>query len=865
MNRQALASFKLMGNPSIRLLCANNHARFTSSASLVNKGARQDSRNVRRASTEAGENKSGHINAGQNEGIFFLDNIFPLKLHWIKRIPMFRSDEFFSSTIQRPDKMPMGFPSPIDIVKQSIPQDLPITVKEIFPRLKEGGAYVKFSHDNAVSNAELESHLRKYLKENPIKPWFNPWRRVRSFLVVGKPWLEDLYRFPSTKLRVEFIPTKPGAEAAELSQETLYTLFRRYGKLAEIESQPSDSKALPKYAYLSFRLSRQAIMAKNCMHGYTLPAAEGGGETGTVLKLGYERTVKAHWIRDWILNHPRVVIPIVLALIGAVSITIFDPIRTLFIKLHVTRQFHIGDSMITKWLRGVAMRAGDILTLRSKTADDAGLKVIWDDRKDDIEQIQKWLMETADTFVVVQGPRGSGKRELVLDQALEGRKNQLVVDCKPIQEAHGDSATINAAAKEVGYRPIFSWMNSMNSLIDLAAQGTIGTKTGFSETLDSQLAKIWQNTATALKQVALEGRQKGDKDANLSDDEYLEAHPEKRPVVVIDNFLHKSNENSLVYDKISEWAAQLTTANIAHVIFLTSDVSFSKSLSKALPDRVFRSISLGDCSPEVAKRFVMNHLDADKQESGDDAAEKPGVPQMREDLAELDECIETLGGRLTDLEFLARRVKAGQAPKRAVQEIIDQSASEILKMYILDIDPAARKWTPQQAWLLIKSLAATSKTPQPSKANANSTTTQPGNLRYNEILLSDTFKSSGDAVLQALETAELITIHSPEGRPHSISAGKPVYLAAFRKLVQDEVLRARLDLALLGELVTLENKNVEKFEGELQLLGGLPHGGGRELEPRVRWLVGKMAASQEKVEGWEREMGGLKEVLKMKY
>ena len=270
-------------------------------------------------------------------------------------------------------------------------------------------------------------------------------------------------------------------------------------------------------------------------------------------------------------------------------------------------------------------------------------------------------MESADTFIVIQGPRGSGKKELVLDQALKGRKNNLVIDCKPIQEARGDSSTIRAAALEVGYRPIFSWMNSISSLVDLAAQGTLGTKTGFSETLDAQLAKIWQNTANALKQIALEGRHKNDVDADLGDDEYLDAHPEKRPVVIVDNFLHKSQENSIVYDKIAEWAAGLTSANIAHVIFLTHDVSFSKSLSKALPDRVFRQIALGDCSPEVAKRFVINHLDADADDSSSGEA-KPKPSQMREDLAELDGCLSTLGGRLTDLEFLARRIKSGETP-----------------------------------------------------------------------------------------------------------------------------------------------------------------------------------------------------------
>ena len=78
------------------------------------------------------------------------------------------------------------------------------------------------------------------------------------------------------------------------------------------------------------------------------------------------------------------------------------------------------------------------------------MEAVWDDRKENIEQIQTWLMETADTFIIVQGPRGSGKRELVVDQALKGKRHKLIIDCKPIQEARGDSATINAAAAGVG-------------------------------------------------------------------------------------------------------------------------------------------------------------------------------------------------------------------------------------------------------------------------------------------------------------------------------------------------------------------------------------------------------------------------------
>ncbi|KAL8805317.1 MAG: hypothetical protein Q9223_005298 [Gallowayella weberi] len=817
-------------------------------------------RDGRYKSSTAQEPKSGHIEEGPNESLVFIDNIFPLRLSFLLRLtnlPFFTDPEKVLQKLlkQLHDDQSIPAADPLNIAQRALPSSISLQVKQILPRLREGGAYAKLLHDQNVSPADIEAALQDYLEKKSPKPWFNPFRSIGSHLVRGRPWLEDLQRFPSVKLRVEFLPNGPGTEAAELSEETLYTLFRTYGKIADIKPQPSGSKDLPKYATLYYRNIRDAIMAKNCMHGFVLSASEGGGKDGTVLKMVYEQKAKARFLRDWLMAHPRIVIPIVAALVASVTVAVFDPIRTFFIKNHVTHTFHITENKIYSWFRSQVMRANEILTFRHRDSENAGLSVVWDDRRSIIEQIQTWLIETADTFIVVQGPRGSGKRELVIDEALKGRRNTLLIDCKPIQEARGDSKTIFAAAREVGYRPVFSWMNTFSSMIDLAAQGTIGTKTGFSETLDTQLQKIWQNTTNALKELALEGRKKDDKDSELGDDEYLEAHPERRPVVVIDNFLHKSQDSSVVYDKISEWAANLTTANVAHVIFLTNDVSFSKSLSKALPDRVFRHVSLGDCSPEVAKRFVVNHLNADADEGSKGAKEASRLSETREDLSELDGCIDILGGRLTDLEFLARRIKTGETPNKAVHEIIDQSASEILKMYILDISSSSssssngsnnnRSWTPEQAWLLIKSLAAT-----PS-------------LRYNELLLSDTFKSS-DAALLALEQFELITILSQNGRPHSIKPGKPVYRAAFQQLVSDRVLCARLDLAVLNQLIGIETKAIDKAEAELSLLGGLP-GPPREVRGRVLWLLAKMAVSQRKVEGWEREGKALKEVLTREY
>jgi len=477
-------------------------------------------------------------------------------------------------------------------------------------------------------------------------------------------------------------------------------------------------------------------------------------------------------------------------------------------------------------------------------------------RKDLIESIQNGLLEAASTFIVVHGPRGSGKKELIVDQVLQGRRDVLVLDCKPVVEARGEAGTIKKLATQVGYRPIFSWANNVSSLVDLAIQSTTGVKASFSENFESQLVKILQTTAAALKEVSLAGRKKTDPDANLSEDAYLEAHPEKRAVVVVDSFLHKSEDKAIVYEKIADWTAALIQSNVAHVVFLTNDTSYSKSLSKSLPDRVFHQVTLGDLSPDVAKQFVVSQLGRSEnpsQKDGTRSKHEGGTAEKSHsaDLHELDEYIESLGGRLTDLRVLARRLKAGQSPKKAVTEIIEQSSSEILRIFLLAKDAGAgeKKWSTEQAWYLVKELA------------------RHGALRYNEVLLSNTFASSttagassGESALESLANAELITIKSVHGRPQSIRAGKPVYQTAFGHLLEDSVLVAKMDLALLKELAGIEAKGIDKVEAELNVLANLqskPY----QTKDRVNYLLDKLEAGQRKIEGYEKEMGKLKKVL----
>lgn len=181
----------------------------------------------------------------------------------------------------------------------------------------------------------------------------------------------------------------------------------------------------------------------------------------------------------------------------------------------------------------------------------------------------------------------------------------------------------------------------------------------------------------------------------------------------------------------------------------------------------------------------------------------------------------------------------------AVNRIIEQSASEILKIFILETDvESTPHWSREQAWHIIKSLAQS----------------KDGALLYNKILLSDLFKDNGEATLRALEQAELITVGSEKGFPRWIKPGKPVYKAAFNRLIRNKTLEGRLDLLILGELISSENKNITKYEDELVKLGSLPKYPW-ELTSRIEWLLRKIHGGQSKIHRYERESASLQKVL----
>jgi len=86
-------------------------------------------------------------------------DLFPLKVSSVLYWRPWETDEL----LKRFDSTSLSFLDPVSLVKRAIPESAPIKVTEILPRLKEGGAYVKFRYPSNMSAAEIEGMPRVLL------------------------------------------------------------------------------------------------------------------------------------------------------------------------------------------------------------------------------------------------------------------------------------------------------------------------------------------------------------------------------------------------------------------------------------------------------------------------------------------------------------------------------------------------------------------------------------------------------------------------------------------------------------------------------------------------------------------------------
>ena len=88
------------------------------------------------------------------------------------------------------------------------------------------------------------------------------------------------------------------------------------------------------------------------MHGFILQ--EPGSKNSTKLRLSYEQRVKPHHVWNWLTSHPRIIIPIVAALLAAFTVAVFDPIREWFVRVRVidSRTAPVSTCRVTNFKLG---------------------------------------------------------------------------------------------------------------------------------------------------------------------------------------------------------------------------------------------------------------------------------------------------------------------------------------------------------------------------------------------------------------------------------------------------------------------------------------------------------------------------------
>lgn len=788
-----------------------------------------------------------------NETIFYFDNLYHLSLSKLsifanKYIDLRSNEDVLKKVVSITQSEELPYPQGT-------------IIKEFVPLKRDGGGFVKFEHSAEVSSKELNSIITENLKkynDHQTKGIFSyvftkVWNRVpRAFIVNGIPWIEDLNRFPSTRLKVFF-------EDKKLSEEELYVLFRRYGPIVDIVPYSSATN----YATIIFKHIRCAITAKNCVTGIRL------GKERSTLHIKYLPLKRVNYIKDFVVNHQRISVPAILAILATIAVLVFDPIREWCIEAKISQKYSLNAYKKNIYFSAIYSQYKKLKALISDSYDFLDEKIshelklggendsnvfdidhdrggmLWDERTEKSKLLNLWLNENLNTFIVVRGPKGSGKQEFVFDYALKDSQTPrkvLHISCDEIVNSKSDSSLIKNTALQLGYFPIFTWVNSISQFVDLGVQSITGQKSGLSESKETQLKNMFLLTTLALKNVGVNEykkyrskalkEQKKKKRSSKSDieeeimtaDEFLVQHPEAKPIVVVNKYIGRSH-NEFFYKMIADWSVDLVQNNLAHVIYITSDIGSILYLNEAMPNKIFRTITLSDASLKSSKQYLLHHLESDFKSKDS-----------------LDMCLESIGGRMLDLQSFVRRIKSGESPQQALEEMIIQATEQITTFFLnKDSGEYVRNWKTSQVWELMKIL---------SKDDC---------VHYLDLVKSPLFKDSDETLetLATLERHELISLERDRGILCSITTGRPLFKSAFKNLIDDLRMYKIYESKRLNDLIALENSKILKLEDELVKICIVSN-----MNGRLDYLRNKIDDSNKRIIEYEKS---IKEISSLSY
>ncbi|EEB07913.1 RNA-binding protein [Schizosaccharomyces japonicus yFS275] len=727
----------------------------------------------------------GHLHTKSNQELFFLDNL-------VHSPSIFQIQKYVSMLFQGNLRKQ---------IYESFPKNTDLKLSDVLFRWQDGGAFLIVDLPDKPTDLESVSELlKKQYDKEPVKSILHPFSTPKLHAVHGQPWLQDLYVLPSRTLRVTF-------DGPTLSEEELYSVFRAYGKLAFVKIDGANT------ASLKYNSLRGATSALNCLHGYKYK------HTGTRFSIRFVSKKRFSSFFSWIFSHPRLSIPLGAALLAAITASLFDPIRQFFVEANIRHARRLRELNPLSWLKKNSLDF--VIHPFQSNKPAAGTSPLWRTRERDRNQLEEWLNETFHSFIVIQGPRGSGKRELI-DKVLETRDNVLILDCDKLFAPSNRAVFVNVLASQVGYFPLFNKLNSLSSFVDVAAQGLIGQKIGFSSSVEAQATRILGTVQNVLRSIALSKRSK-DRDADLDETEYLDVHTEKLPIVVFDNFQLRKLTDPL-QRLVASWAGSLVRDRVARVVMLTPDIGGAKSLEQFVDGRENKSLLFGDSDPALAKSYVLYSL--------------PERLRTKEVEKRLEQLLPRVGGRLRDLDLLVRRLILSKADvDDAVNSIVNQNASDILQTFLRppssSLGNGTSAYSPEQAWTVIQTLANN------------------GRISYHK-LMTDPIFANNEEILRSLEESDLIIITTKNARPETVLPGKPVYVSAFHQLLSDPVTKTTMESLRLTALIKHWTKTLQNSEDELKSLADVYVGEG--IKTRAQYLNQKILKCQTNIEMLEKKL-----------
>ncbi|KAH7927744.1 hypothetical protein BV22DRAFT_257665 [Leucogyrophana mollusca] len=830
------------------------------------------------------------------EGWLFVDSVFPIRLGvWDLRhyVGVFREETLLSS-----------LEAQLSTVKTH-----DFRVLSLEPHPKDGGVFVRFSYGAGNPRNALET-IESALRQETIKQGGLPsWAglgRGNLWLVKGHPWREDMNRYASPVIKVAF-------DGPDIQEESLYEIFRPYGRIHNISAPVPVPSGSLRSSDVTFQRVQSATIARNALHGFRCSA----GTSSTRLQTIYQRPLQAHAIRDWSTAHPRIVLPIIFFLLGTLTYTIFDPVRAVSVEGKMLDWFDYREYAVYKWLRTNALER---LSMHSTVSEDATpTEDVWKERKDAESAIRSYLSDIPSTVAFVHGPQGSGKSRMLSAIISDTNRKALVIDCAELNKATSDSRLVADLAQQTGYWPIFTFLNSVNSMIDMASMGVIGQKAGFSSSVTEQLKQILEVVGTALKNVNKSLRNGAQRKARAEHAAQARKIEEaRRRERILRGIWHDGRldciagngvmcelgvGDELLTDADSESGTSAVTINTSAEDEKASQENMNELTRRqrsaeevqavgALPIVVIKNFAARGGTNreemlEVLARWAANLAEnqvahvivmSDNRENAKllaralpskplnsvalyDADAGSALSFVKQRLRDAGVATDLTSAQTTCVEKLGGRASDLESLIHKVRsgQGVEEAVEDIISRGVSELRKNAFGEDIDDARSLPWSREqAWTVLKQLSKKPE---------ILYYDLLIEFPFK--GDELpLRHMEHSELISISTVEGRPSTIRPGKPVFKYVFERLVNDSVFQATQDIYVNEKLISNAENTIRSCEVELSTLKDLSGmerssllGGRKASSERKEHLFKKMSSAQMKVQALEKRNVELKKVL----